>query len=67
MKLFIIGNKEIKLTISKDWEKLLQVMSSVHQQNRGFSEEKVYQDVQRVVGELRQEEYERKHNENQAS
>ena len=53
MKLFVIGNKEIKLTVSEDWAKLLQVMSSVHQQNRGFREEEVYQDVERTVAELR--------------
>ncbi len=51
----------------KDWTKLLQVMNNVHEQNRGISEEEVYQDVQRAVDELRQEDYERKHNENQAS
>ena len=55
MKLFMMGNKEIKLTVSEDWEKLLQVMKSVHEQNRGISEEEVYQDVERAVAELRQE------------
>ncbi len=35
--------------------------------NRGVSEEEFYQDVERAVTELRQEEYERKHNENQTS
>ena len=57
----------MKLTVSEDWEKLLQVMNSVHAQNRGISEEEVYQDIQIAVTELRQEDYERKHNENQAS
>lgn len=42
-------------------------MKSVHEQNREISEEEVYQDVERAVAELRQEDYERKHNENQAS
>ena len=37
-------------------EKLLQLMQSVHEQNRGISEEEVYQDVERAVAELRQEE-----------
>lgn len=47
-----------KLVTSEDWEKLLQVMNSVHKQNRGISEEEeVYQDVQRAVAELRQEDY----------
>lgn len=67
MKLVIIGNKKIKLTVSENWKELLQVMKSVHEQNRGISEEEVYQDVQRAVGKLRQKDYERKHNENQAS
>ena len=44
---------------SEDWTKLLQVMNSVHQQNRGISEEEVYQDVERAVAELRQEEYDK--------
>ena len=52
---------------SENWKKLLQVMKSVHEQNRGVSEEEVYQDVERAVDELRQEDYERKHNENKAS
>ena len=56
-----------KSTKPENWTKLLQVMNSVHQQNRGVSEEEVYQDVERAVAELRQEDYERKHNENQAS
>ena len=44
---------------SEDWAKLLQVMNNVHEQNRGVSEEEVYQDVQRAVDELRQEEYDK--------
>ena len=48
-----------KLVTSEDWEKLLQVMDSVHKQNRGISEEEVYQDVQRAVAELRQEDYDK--------
>ena len=44
-----------KLVTPRDWEKLLQVMNSVHEQNRGISEEEVYQDVQRAVAELRSE------------
>lgn len=44
-----------KLVTPEDWEKLLQVMNRVHEQNRGISEEEVYQDVQRAVDELRQE------------
>ena len=44
-----------KLVTSEAWEKLLQVMNSVHKQNRGVSEEEVYQDVERAVAELRQE------------
>ena len=47
-----------KLVPSEDWEKLLQVMNSVHEQNRSISEEEVYQDVERAVAELRQEEAE---------
>ena len=42
---------------SENWAKLLQVMKSVHEQNRGISEEEVYQDVERAVAELRQAEY----------
>ena len=63
----MIGNKEIKLTVLEDWEKLLQVMNSVHEQNRGINEEEVFQDIQIAVTELRQEDYERKHNENKTS
>ena len=48
-----------KLVTSEDWEKLLQVMDSVHKQNKGISEEEVYQDVQRAVAELRQEDYDK--------
>lgn len=55
MKLVIIGNKGIKLTVSENLKKFLQVMKSIHEQNRGISEEKVYQDVERPVAELRQE------------
>ena len=45
---------------SENWAKLLQVMKSVHEQNKGVSEEEeVYQDVQRAVDELRQEEYDK--------
>ena len=39
--------------------KLLEVMKSVQEQNRGISEEDVYQDVERAVAELRQEEYDK--------
>lgn len=42
---------------SDDWAKLLGVMNSVHEQNRSVSEGEVYQDVQRAVGELRQEDH----------
>ncbi len=55
----MIDNKEIKLTVSENWKKLLLVMKSVHEQNRGVSAEEVYQDVQRAVDELRQEEYDK--------
>ena len=48
-----------KLVPSEDWEKLLKVMQSVHEQNSGISEEEVYQDVERAVAELRQEEYDK--------
>lgn len=48
-----------KLVASKDWEKLLQLMHSVHEQTKGISEEKVYHDVERAVAELRQEEYDK--------
>ena len=48
-----------KLVTSEKWEELLQVMHSVHEQNRGISEEEVYHDVERAVAELRQEEYDR--------
>ena len=53
-----------KSTKPENWTKLLQVMNNVHEQNRGISEEEVYQDVQRAVDEFRNE---RKHNENQTS
>ena len=48
-----------KSTTPENWAKLLQVMKSVHEQNRGVSEEEVYQDVERAVAELRQEEYDK--------
>ncbi len=48
-----------KLVTSEAWEKLRQVMNSVHEQNKGVSEEEVYQDVERAVAELRQEEYDK--------
>ena len=51
-----------KSTTPENWAKLLQVMKSVHEQNRGVSEEEVYQDVERAVAELRQEEYNRGNN-----
>ena len=44
-----------KLVKSEAWEKLLQIMKSVHEQNTGISEEEVYQDVECAVAELRQE------------
>ena len=44
---------------SEDWNKLLQLMHSVHEQNRGISEEAVYHNVERAVAELRQEEYDK--------
>ena len=56
-----------KLARPEEWAKLLQVMNTVHEQNRDISEEEVYQDVQRAVVELRQEDYERKHNEDQTN
>ncbi len=46
-----------KRVTSEDWRKLLEVMNDVHKQNSGISEEEAYQDVERVVTELRQEEY----------
>ena len=48
-----------KSTTPENWTKLLQVMNSVHRQNRGVSEEEVYQDVECAVAELRQEEYDK--------
>ncbi len=48
-----------KSTSPENWAKLLQVMKSVHEQNKGVSEEEVYQDVERAVAELRQEEYDK--------
>ena len=48
-----------KSTTPENWAKLLQVMKSVHEQNRGISEEEVYQDVERAVAEIRQEEYDK--------
>ena len=48
-----------KSATSRNWEKLLQVMNSVHEQNRGISETEVYQDVERAVAELRQAEYDK--------
>ena len=46
-----------KSTTPENWAALLQVMKSVHEQNRGISEEEVYQDIKRAVAELRQEKY----------
>ncbi len=60
-------NMPRKLAIQEEWTKLLQVMNSVHEKNRGISEKEVYQDVQRAVTELRQEDYKRNYNENKAS
>ncbi len=48
-----------RLATSEDWNGLLEVMNSVHEQNKGISEEEVYQDVQRAVSELRQEDYDK--------
>ncbi len=48
-----------KSTSPENWAQLLQVMKSVHEQNKGVSEEEVYQDVERTVAELRQEEYDK--------
>ena len=48
-----------KSTTPENWKKLSQVMKSVHKQNRGVSEEEVYQDVQRAVDEFLQEEYDK--------
>lgn len=48
-----------KSTTPENWAKLLQVMNSVHRQNRGISEEEVYQDVERAVAELRREDYDK--------
>ena len=48
-----------KSVTPEDWDKLLEVMNTVHEQNKGISEEEVYQDVQRAVEELRQEEYDK--------
>ncbi len=48
-----------KSTSPENWAKLLQVMKSVHEENKGVSEEEVYQDVERAVAELRQEEYDK--------
>ena len=48
-----------KLASPEVWTKLLRVMDTVHEQNRGISEEEVYQDVQRAVTELRQGDYDR--------
>ena len=47
-----------KLVTSEDWGKLLQLMDSVCKQNR-VMEEAVYQDVQPVVAELRQANYDK--------
>lgn len=41
-----------KSTSPENWTKLLNVMKSVHEQNKGASEEEVYQDVERAVAEL---------------
>ena len=41
-----------KSTTSENWAKLLNLMKSVHEQNKGVSEEEVYQDVERAVAEL---------------
>ena len=48
-----------KSVTPEDWQKLIQVMNTVHDQNSGISEEEVYQDVQRAVTELRQEDYDK--------
>ena len=61
-----MGTKPHRTVTPENWAKLLQVLKSVHEKNRGISEEEVYQDVERAVAELRQGNYERKHNENQA-
>ncbi len=58
---------ELRKANSENWKKLLQVMKSVYEQNRGISEEEVYQDVERAVAELRQEDCEREHNEDHPS
>ena len=42
-----------KSTKPENWTKFLQVIKSVHEQNKGISEEEVYQDVERAVVELR--------------
>jgi len=46
-----------KSVTPEDWDKLLEVMSTVHEQNNDISEEEVYQDVQSAVEELPQVEY----------
>ena len=48
-----------KLVTTEDWEKMLQVMKTVHEKNRDISEDEVYQDVQHAVNELRQEDYDK--------
>ncbi len=46
-----------RLVNDKALKELLSVMDSVHQKNRGVSEEEVLQDVLKAVAELREEEY----------
>ena len=46
-----------RLVNDKALKELLSVMDSVHQKNKGVSEEEVMQDVLKAVAELREEEY----------
>jgi len=53
-KIVIVPKRLIK---DKVWRELLEVMDSVHEKNKGVSEEQVTRDVMRAIEELREEEY----------
>lgn len=46
-----------KLVKEEALKKLIAVMERVHEQNKGFSEEEVTQDVLKAIAELREKEY----------
>jgi len=52
-----IVNTPKKLVKEEALKKLIAVMERVHEQNKGFSEEEVTQDVLKAIAELREKEY----------